>query len=174
MRLRVAAGVGLLLLATTPAPASAAGLFDLLLGGAAPSPVAAPAESGTLTVHRRHARRTAPRVARVSAKATTARAEARDGSHKAEVSIDPAKVADWYLRDRTLRRGDIVVLRDGVLVYTGRRAGEARRAGDFARLRDARFLPARTREFVAKATATNAFSPAVAAPPKPKVRPSAT
>ena len=165
MRLRDAAVVGLLF-AANAAPASAEGLFDMLLGGAAPS-APAPADSGTLTVHRRHGRPrpSAPRVAR----------KARpDVVHRAEVAIDPGKVADWYLHDRTLRRGDIVVLRSGVLVYTGRRGGEDRRAADFARLRDARFLPARTRDFVAKATATNAHAAAVVAPPKPKAHPAAT
>ena len=164
MRWRAAAGTGLILLVATVAPASAQGLFDMLLGNAAP-PAAAPAESGALTVHRRRARPSTPRVARAARPAVV---------HKAEVAIDPGKVADWYLHDRTLRRGDIVVLKSGVLVYTGKSGGDARRAADFARLRDARFLPARTRDFLEKATATNAYSAAVAAPPKPKVRPRAT
>ena len=165
MRLRDAAVVGLLVVASAT-PAAAEGLFDMLLGGAAPAAPAQP-ESGTLTVHRRHGRPrpSAPRVAR------TARP---DAVHKAEIPIDPGKVPDWYLHDRTLRRGDIVVLRGGVLVYTGRRGGEDRRAADFARLRDARFLPAGTREFVARATATNAHSAAIVAPPKPKVHPRTT
>jgi hypothetical protein len=49
------------------------------------------------------------------------------------VQLDPATDPDWYLKDPTLRRGDIVVTRRGVLVYQGRDAGAAS-PSDFAAL----------------------------------------
>lgn len=49
------------------------------------------------------------------------------------VKLDPATDANWYLKDPTLRRGDIVVTSKGVLVYNGRRSDELRRT-DFASL----------------------------------------
>lgn len=49
------------------------------------------------------------------------------------VKLDPAIDANWYLKDPTLRRGDIVVTTKGVLVYNGRRSEDLRRS-DFASL----------------------------------------
>jgi len=49
------------------------------------------------------------------------------------VNLDPSKDPNWYLKDPTLRRGDIVVTSKGVLVYSGRRSDELRRT-DFASL----------------------------------------
>lgn len=36
------------------------------------------------------------------------------------VKLDPQRDPDWYLKDPTLRRGDVVVTARGVLVYQGR------------------------------------------------------
>lgn len=36
------------------------------------------------------------------------------------VKLDPQRDPDWYLKDPTLRRGDVVVTARGVLVYRGR------------------------------------------------------
>lgn len=36
------------------------------------------------------------------------------------VKLDPQRDHDWYLKDPTLRRGDVVVTARGVLVYQGR------------------------------------------------------
>jgi len=49
------------------------------------------------------------------------------------VKIDPVSDPSWYLRDPTLRRGDIVVTQRGVLVYKGRDS-DALHRGDFAEL----------------------------------------
>lgn len=49
------------------------------------------------------------------------------------LKLDPATDPDWYLKDPTLRRGDIVVTGKGVLVYNGRRGDDLRRT-DFASL----------------------------------------
>lgn len=42
------------------------------------------------------------------------------------VQLDPQADKQWYLKDPTLRRGDIVVTARGVLVYQGRDADAAR------------------------------------------------
>ena len=49
------------------------------------------------------------------------------------VQLDPQADKEWYLKDPTLRRGDIVVTAGGVLVYQGRSADAARPA-DFVAL----------------------------------------
>lgn len=49
------------------------------------------------------------------------------------VKLDPQADRNWYLKDPTLRRGDIVVTANGVLVYQGRDSDAARPA-DFAAL----------------------------------------
>lgn len=54
--------------------------------------------------------------------------------------LDPAKDAFWYLRDPTLRKGDIIVTRSGVVVYDGR-GGAEHRPSDFTALGDTRKLP---------------------------------
>jgi hypothetical protein len=49
------------------------------------------------------------------------------------VQLDPQTDRNWYLKDPTLRRGDIVVTASGVLVYQGRDS-DAARPGDFVAL----------------------------------------
>ena len=49
------------------------------------------------------------------------------------VKLDPATDPNWFLGDPTLRRGDIVVTRQGVLVYQGRDSDSLSRS-DFASL----------------------------------------
>ena len=50
------------------------------------------------------------------------------------VQLDPATDPSWYLKDPTLRRGDIVVTANGVMVYQGGRGGDENRRADFASL----------------------------------------
>jgi hypothetical protein len=57
--------------------------------------------------------------------------------------IDPVQTPDWHLQDPTLRRGDIVVLKDQVLVFKGGRMPFSR--ADFASLSESD-LPAEERE----------------------------
>ncbi len=57
--------------------------------------------------------------------------------------IDPVQTPDWHLQDPTLRRGDIVVLKDQVLVFKGGRMPFTR--ADFASLSESD-LPAEERE----------------------------
>ena len=49
------------------------------------------------------------------------------------VNLDPQTDPDWYLKDPTLRRGDIVVTSRGVQIYQGRDSDSIRRA-DFTAL----------------------------------------
>lgn len=49
------------------------------------------------------------------------------------VALDPQTDPYWYLKDPTLRRGDIVVTAGGVLVYQGRDS-DASRPADFVAL----------------------------------------
>lgn len=49
------------------------------------------------------------------------------------VVLDPQADRNWYLKDPTLRRGDIVVTAVGVLVYQGR-GSDAARPADFVAL----------------------------------------
>lgn len=59
---------------------------------------------------------------------------------KLQTAIDPRKDPDWHLHDRTLRRGDIVVLKGQVLVFDGDRG--RRDLGDFTALSRSKLVPA--------------------------------
>lgn len=56
------------------------------------------------------------------------------------VKLDPETEPYWYLRDPTLRRGDIVVARSGALVFEGPRESEHVSA-DFVALEHSRLVP---------------------------------
>ena len=56
------------------------------------------------------------------------------------VKLDPASDAYWYLRDPTLRKGDIVVTRSGVVVFDGR-SGSQHSPEAFTALGDTKRLP---------------------------------
>lgn len=112
--------LGLALAAFAP-EARAAGLFDAITSifGADPRPVSPRAfsrpygiygDSEPLDVTVRG------RPGRGRARAVSADAP---GQKPLNTSIDPEKVPDWYLRDPTLRRGDILVLKNRVLVVDG-------------------------------------------------------
>jgi hypothetical protein len=55
-----------------------------------------------------------------------------------QVSIDPATNPDWYLKDPTLRYGDILILKTGPVVYQGSR--NARVSEDFVSLGQSKVL----------------------------------
>lgn len=110
--------------------AQAAGFFDDLarIFGARPTP---PAMIGggdpfEMTVKpKRHK----PRAAAASTKPA-----------EAAVKLDPATDPHWYLHDATLRKGDIIVTRSGVVVFDGRSASEHSPAA-FTALGDTKRLP---------------------------------
>jgi len=62
-------------------------------------------------------------------RARPAKPRATEGASKPKppvVKLDPATDPSWYLKDPTLRRGDIVVTQNGVLVYQGRDSDDSR------------------------------------------------
>lgn len=102
------------------APVQAAGLLDFLFGGARPQyqPPSQPSYGGDFDV-RPLEMTIRPRRSR----STGEHREAREAKPKMATPIDPVAHPNWYLEDKTLRRGDIVVLKDRVLVYEGGRSG---------------------------------------------------
>jgi hypothetical protein len=84
------------------------------------------------------------------------------------VQLDPATDSSWYLKDPTLRRGDIVVTANGVMVYQGGRGSEENRRADFTSLggKDAKGWKHQLE--TAAAGGRSFFDPA-SAPPKPAV-----
>lgn len=74
-----------------------------------------------------------PEVVRQRPVAPRPRAEASSKPKPPAVQLDPANNQQWYLKDPTLRRGDIVVTAGGVMVYQGRDADMLRQA-DFTAL----------------------------------------
>ncbi|QZO01878.1 hypothetical protein [Chenggangzhangella methanolivorans] len=99
-----------------------AGLLDFLFGWAKRPPAApvAAAPHPDLTLSPAKPRRTA------RAKPKTPRAPVQiSPKDMLARTIDPAKNPNWYLEDPTLRRGDILVLSDRVLVFKGGPIGVA-------------------------------------------------
>lgn len=69
-----------------------------------------------------------------------------------EVKLDPATEPYWYLRDPTLRRGDIVVARSGVLVFEGGR-DDQHDVADFVSLEHSRYVSRGLKQRVAASAA---------------------
>lgn len=84
------------------------------------------------------------------------------------VQLDPATDPNWYLKDPTLRRGDIVVTNNGVMVFQGGRGGEDNRRADFTALggKDAKGWK---QQLEAAAAGGRSFFDPASAPPKPSV-----
>ncbi|WP_332688831.1 hypothetical protein [Bosea sp. (in: a-proteobacteria)] len=68
------------------------------------------------------------------------------------IKLDPATDPEWYLRDPTLRKGDILVTHSGVVVFEGR-ASSQHSAADFASLSEARRISKVQREAIQTAAA---------------------
>lgn len=84
------------------------------------------------------------------------------------VKLDPASDAYWYLRDPTLRKGDIVVTRSGVVVFDGQRSS-GHETSDFTALEDTKRLPKTQQQTLEAAAARGRayFTPSTAAPVVP-------
>lgn len=122
--------------------ADAAGLFDFLFGGGqrqAPQyqPQYQPSYGAPLDVRVNPKRRKHQGVA----KARPTRERTTKVVNKA---INPKDHPNWYLEDTTLRRGDIVVLPTGVMVYQGGPKPQTRE--DFSKLSDSRLVSKKERE----------------------------
>ena len=95
------------------------------------------------------------------------------------VKLDPASDAYWYLRDPTLRKGDIVVTRSGVVVFDGQRSS-GHDTSDFTALAGTKRLPKAQQQTLEAAAAHGRayFTPSAIAPVVPvmqtKVDPNAT
>lgn len=112
-----------------------AGLFDFLFGGGqrqAPqyAPQYAPSYGAPLDV-RVNPHKRKPQAA----KARPARERTTKVVNRA---INPKDHPNWHLEDPTLRRGDIVVLPTGVMVYQGGPKPQTRE--DFSKLSDSRLV----------------------------------
>ena len=135
MAFRTTAGLSgpvVVLAALAGTPAQAANIFEelgkALFGRPQPRQMmVAPADPLHVTVKPR--RKRAGRTPAVAAAA----AEVSSKPPPPVVKLDPAQDGRWYLKDPTLRRGDIVVTTGGVLVYRGPKA-DLLRAGDFTAL----------------------------------------
>ena len=112
-------------------PAGAAGFFDdfarTLFGAPQPRRVVLPSDPLQVTVKPRRRKSQA-----AHAKGPVAETEATLPKPPA-VKLDPSKDPNWFLKDPTMRQGDIVITDRGVLVFRGRAADAMRRA-DFAAL----------------------------------------
>jgi hypothetical protein len=95
------------------------------------------------------------------------------------VKLDPASDAYWYLRDPTLRKGDIVVTRSGVVVFDGQRSS-GHDTSDFTALAGTKRLPKAQQQTLEAAAARGRadFTPSATAPIVPametKIDPNAT
>ena len=113
VRLRKFVCVSAALAFLAPGSASAAGLLDdlanALFGRPQPRPMVAiePYYDDPLNVTVKPRRKRAP-------------AEVASKPKPPVVKLDPQRDPDWYLKDPTLRCGDMVVTARGVLIYQGR------------------------------------------------------
>jgi hypothetical protein len=89
-------------------------------------------------------------------------------SHRAAVlnaQIDPVVDPNWYLSDPTLRRGDMVVLENKVLVYDGRAEKGPHMRTQFADLRSSTVIPDETKKLVMQMTGLKSSPEIPEAPP---------
>lgn len=127
---RVAALVGLAaggLLVVQATPASA--FLDFLFGSpqqAAPPPVSHPLDV-RVDPSRRAAARARLNRRKAEKKVAKENGERRPaGRHQVQRAIDPVAHPDWYLNDPNIRYGDILILKSGPVVYTGRSRSRSR------------------------------------------------
>lgn len=123
-------------------PSAKAGLLDLLFGWADRKDVVAPAPHPDVTV--------SPAPVR---KKVAKRKPAMTPQEQLARTIDPAKNPRWYLEDATLRKGDILVLGDRVVVFTG---GELGAPKSYVSLSRTKLLTPKERERVAAMTGNRA------------------
>ncbi|MDP3258763.1 MAG: hypothetical protein Q8S58_03655 [Bosea sp. (in: a-proteobacteria)] len=83
------------------------------------------------------------------------------------VQLDPSSDPNWYLKDPTLRRGDIVVTAQGVMVYQGGR-GDGRRS-DFTALGAGKDSKGWKHQLEMAAAGGRSFFEGATAPPKPAI-----
>ncbi len=124
-----------------------AGFLDFLFGRRAPAAAQPVAQHPDVTV-------TKPRVKRVAKadgprKPKQMRLVALTPKDQRARTIDPIANPDWYLTDPTLRRGDILVLADRVLVFKG---GEIGAPKSYVSLNETRLYNRKERLLIAEMT----------------------
>ena len=85
------------------------------------------------------------------------------------VQLDPATDPSWYLKDPTLRRGDIVVTANGVMVYQGGRGSDDNRRAEFTALAGGKDSKGWKHQLEMAAAGGRSFFDQASAPPKPTV-----
>lgn len=111
----------------SPLNAARAGFLDWLFAPRKPAvtrPLANAAAHPDVTVGTRRVAR--KRVAAKVVRGERTPARRLDPKEQLARTIDPDKRPDWYLIDPTIRKGDVLFLRNRVLVYKGSRLGDAR------------------------------------------------
>ncbi len=125
----VAVSLGLAVTAATPAKA---GLLEMIFGGPRPAP--APVSYAPI-----------PDVgAPIKAQREAGPRKAEESKPRTQMPMDVSGDPEWYLRDPTLRKGDIIVLPTKVLVYNG--GGRDKR--DFAELNSSGMVSKKDRDQV--------------------------
>lgn len=145
-----------------------AGLFDFLFAPRKPAPIVSPAPRPTVPIVK-------PRVAKAARSGRTVKARSRkpggdraifvDPKAQLAATIDPVRNPDWHLIDPTLRRGDILVLADRVLVFAGGRIGAP---ASYVSLRDDRTLGRKLKTQVAAMTGQGRLPPLLASKEPPR------
>ncbi|CAD5265913.1 conserved exported hypothetical protein [Bosea sp. 62] len=116
-------------------PASAAGFWETLFG-VPQRPTYAPVPDNPLHMTVR------PKRKKATAKLDGATKDVKDGPKTPLVKpMEYANDPFWYLRDETLKKGDIVVLKDRVVVFDG----GARAYANFASFQTSRLLSAKAK-----------------------------
>lgn len=82
------------------------------------------------------------------------------------VQLDPATDPSWYLKDPTLRRGDIVVTASGVMVFQGGRGSDDNRRAEFSALGGGKDAKGWKHQLETAAAGGRSFFDQVSAPPK--------
>lgn len=85
------------------------------------------------------------------------------------VQLDPSSDPNWYLKDPTLRRGDIVVTAQGVMVYQGARGSDDNRRADFTALGGGKDSKGWKQQLEMAAAGGRSFFDGATAPPKPAI-----
>jgi hypothetical protein len=158
----------LLMLLLLPAPASAQGLFDFLFGGRTSSRdersivAYAPDLDSQMREAPRLRQRAAPlrpahQVKRIKLKPLPKLVFTEKPGREPPPPLGEGALAP-FLNDPTLRAGDVVVTKQGLLVYRGSE-GSRHRNSDFVSLGKARTLPQAERNFLTSIELANKVAP---------------
>jgi hypothetical protein len=139
-----------------------AGLLDFIFGWRDRTDIRRPAATAPHPEVTIKARPKAKRLAKNRAKPA---ALALSPKEQLARTIDPVKNPRWYLEDPTLKKGDVLVLEDRVLVFAG---GEIGRPKSYVALSRTKLLSAKERARVALITGRTAPPAAVADGAKPR------